>query len=766
MSDDWRVRLFIKLGRMALNDWERRLKLFFGGLFLLQFVYWFGQEDMGFLPSIIKVMEYTVLIVFLLQLPVRMQLWLRLILQFIALLGMNALAVGYHYIPYYKVTINTVAVKFHFFSAVSQVFENNASQLIPASFFIAGAWLIYLLAIWWIKAKWRISFMVVFGVVAVAVRDSFSTNQLWSESAMMIFCGLCLLVVHHFAALKRKNPTSWAYIAEYPGALALPVVLILGLAMLLGSLAPDVSNLLTDPYTLYQNWKGETVTKIIKPGSSSSASSSKGNNASGYSRNDEKLGGGFDFDYSPVMNINASQRSYWRGETRSLYTGAGWDISDADKLEKVSSVIDASPFPDDPKVDTSKLKTVDVTQTVTFERDTLYPVLFGALNITKINAIDEANSGYENYGLQWSSSHAELRTNLTKSSGKPFPKTYTIISKVPIIDPVGLRTSTLDPTKTAALQEYLNLPKELPARVKALTESLTVNQTNQYDKVKAIEAYLQKLPYTNRPDLKSTTSKDFVDKFLFELKTGYCDYFSTAMAVMARTIDIPTRWVKGYTSGTSSQEQARERGSVPDGVITNIDGPDLYSVRNSNAHSWVEVYFEGWGWIPFEPTSGFILPKAIVNDGTTPLVDDHTVATNTNAGNNKSNPMLLITALIGAVIVIAGTLWLLRAKLQKLRQRIRIVRRLQRRKAENLNDQVVNEYSRLLRYLKRKGFSSDDYETAREMFQRWSEKKKWLIKEFDALLALFEKAKYSGKAVTTDELKQAHVIFKRLRQEM
>lgn len=87
---------------------------------------------------------------------------------------------------------------------------------------------------------------------------------------------------------------------------------------------------------------------------------------------------------------------------------------------------------------------------------------------------------------------------------------------------------------------------------------------------------------------------DYVDQFLFDTKKGYCDNFSTSMVVMLRSLGIPARWVKGYTSGQFVGESA--------------DGKKMYTITNNNAHSWVEVYFSGIGWVPFEPTQGFSNP--------------------------------------------------------------------------------------------------------------------------------------------------------------
>jgi transglutaminase-like putative cysteine protease len=749
----------IKLLFFLLQNWERRLTLLFTGLFILQFVRWFAAENGGWLPLTVQAVEYSMLFVFVVLIPVRMWLWLRFAIQLVGVLVINGLAVNYQFI----------AVKITSIMQMSYFLKYNFQQLHPYVWFILSIWLAYLFLFWWVKVKWRIAVLVITSVVAIALRDSFSVNELWSQSAMMIFCGLCLLVVHHFAALKRKNPSSWAYIAEYPGALALPVVLILGLTMFLGSMAPDVRNLLTDPYTIYKSWKGEVVQKIIKNGgSSSSVSASTGNSSSGYSRNDEVLGGGFDFDYSPVMSVDSSNRSYWRGETLSQYTGKGWVISDVEKSAGVSGKEVYSAFPKDPRIDTSKLKTIDVVQKVTFENDTAYPVLFGAFSISSILTID--NIDILPNSVNWLPGQNELRWQHVKQDVKlPYPKSYDLVSKVPVIDTAGLKSAAAVPRNMAELSEYVQLPQSLPPRVKELANTITASAATPYDKVKAIEDYLRKTyPYTSRPNLKLGKSKDFVDRFLFEIKEGYCDYFSTAMVVLTRSIGVPTRWVKGYTSGTSSQEQARQHGNIPDAVATDYNGKDVYAVRNSNAHSWVEVYFEGYGWIPFEPTSGFVLPR-VLPEGEKLPVTDIAAADPSTAAKSKDQTFGLnsISIIVGGLIVLLGlTYLLLRTKLKKLYRRFSIVQRRKQRKTINFNEQVVQEYSRLLRLLRRKGMVSQEHETAREMFLRLGERNNWLNKEIVILLSLFEKAKYSGKSVTADELKQANLIFKRLRQDM
>jgi len=134
---------------------------------------------------------------------------------------------------------------------------------------------------------------------------------------------------------------------------------------------------------------------------------------------------------------------------------------------------------------------------------------------------------------------------------------------------------------------YTTLPNNISSRVKQLAYDLTDQYETNYEKVKAIEKYFQyDFTYTLTP-MPLPKNKEFVDFFLFESKEGYCSSFATAMTILVRSIGIPTRYVEGYV--------------MPNKPIS----PNVFSVRNSNAHAWVEVYFEGFGWVSFEPTFVF-----------------------------------------------------------------------------------------------------------------------------------------------------------------
>jgi len=130
---------------------------------------------------------------------------------------------------------------------------------------------------------------------------------------------------------------------------------------------------------------------------------------------------------------------------------------------------------------------------------------------------------------------------------------------------------------------YLQLPSNLDARIPELARTISGSADNPYDKSLAIESYLRtKFSYTL--NMGTTQVEDPLAHFLFDTKAGFCEYFATAMTVMLRTQGIPAREVNGFLPGEY-----------------NDVGGD-YIVRASDAHSWVEAYFPGTGWLTFDPT--------------------------------------------------------------------------------------------------------------------------------------------------------------------
>ena len=144
---------------------------------------------------------------------------------------------------------------------------------------------------------------------------------------------------------------------------------------------------------------------------------------------------------------------------------------------------------------------------------------------------------------------------------------------------------------------YTNLPKNLPERVVDLAKEITDGIDNDYDRVVAVEDYLSNNFQYNLTVADVPEDRNFVDWFLFDTKEGYCTYYATAMTTLVRSLGLPARYVEGFATPYAAAEDNR------------------YVVLNSNAHAWVEVYFEGMGWMTFEPTSPFNLVLNNVETG-------------------------------------------------------------------------------------------------------------------------------------------------------
>jgi transglutaminase-like putative cysteine protease len=160
---------------------------------------------------------------------------------------------------------------------------------------------------------------------------------------------------------------------------------------------------------------------------------------------------------------------------------------------------------------------------------------------------------------------------------------YTVVSSVPAVSPEKLRSAG-NAYPDWVREKYLQLPAQLPQRVKDLALQITGGADNNYDKAKAVEKFLREYTYNENVPFVPR-NRDAVDYFLFDIKQGYCTSYASAMVVLLRAAGIPARMVTGFTTGGFDDSQ------------------NAYVVADSNAHAWPEVYFPGYGWIPFEPTS-------------------------------------------------------------------------------------------------------------------------------------------------------------------
>ncbi len=139
---------------------------------------------------------------------------------------------------------------------------------------------------------------------------------------------------------------------------------------------------------------------------------------------------------------------------------------------------------------------------------------------------------------------------------------------------------------------YLELPSDLPPIVSEKAFEVTAGATTPYDQAVALEAWMQDFEYSL--EVQASHNNSAIETFL-EIQVGYCEQFSATFAAMARTLGIPSRVAVGFTWGVESDDPNNE---------------GFRSVRGKNAHAWPELWFDGIGWVAFEPTPGRGIPGA------------------------------------------------------------------------------------------------------------------------------------------------------------
>jgi len=735
------------LGHSLFADWYEKLSYLFIGII----IYLCTAVFEGYWWTDTYIIVNTVLLIAVavhLLLPVK-KLALKIILQLLALLVVHVVFVQFDAVEAsperlvdWLVPVFAYAVQLHPFIWISGT--------VLLTFFLFGLW---------VNSRLHMLIFTGVSILLLAIVDSFTPIWLWDEVAWIVFIALLWLVAGHMNQLQRNHPDSWKELLEYPVKLILPMIVIVSILMLVGMNMPSVSPLLQDPYTLWKQSKGERVTVFLGdklPVSNSSSSS--GNSSSGYSRDDTVLGGGFNYDYSTMMTITTSHRSYWRGESKAFYNGEGWTITDREENASIQLARIGETFSDgDIRPLAEKL---EVKQHVTIVKEMQYPLFFGAAPINKVmelNNLEESELASEL--LMWD------QDNWSLQAATQTPTSYTLTSEITVLDEEKLRTASSAGTLEAD-SIYLQLPDTVTDRVRQLAAEVTAEGSNDYDRAKLIESYLKmNYSYNNKPDLSKLTgqSTDFVDQFLFELQEGYCDYFSTAMAVMARSLDMPARWVKGFAPGVLPASAYPPSGPFEEEEI-NATGEGTYTVRNADAHSWVEIYFEGYGWISFEPTAGFSFPHSIPADAAPVLPEIEITEPEVTAPVEEAsrvNTSLLIW--LAASVLAVGCSLLLILNCSK----IRVAWHRYRHGSFTANDRIVWETHKLLRFCRKRGFRHEQHETLREAVLRWSQSHKRLREEIRYIIDTFERAKYSSAVVSKEDadtfVHRAKLLTKELR---
>ncbi|MFF2449445.1 transglutaminaseTgpA domain-containing protein [Neobacillus sp. NPDC058068] len=449
---------------------------------------------------------------------------------------------------------------------------NDLSNEFRTLLFFILLWLMVYLIHYWLLNRQRIFIFFFMTLVYITVLDTFtlySANAAIVRTVVIGFAVMGMLTYYRIIRKEKVNSTP-SFLRKW----MVPVAGMIAVSVLIGIASPKAAPIWPDPVPYFTAAK-DTGGKDGNGGIS----------RIGYGSNDERLGGPFIGDNNPVFTVKASGKNYWKVETKEEYTGKGWIPSGSTPITFMEGYL--TPVYGIP----NKVKTINESATVSFNNNSLSNTfLVYPAGIQKILQVEP--KAPQPYTFQFDSTKEKITA---VNSGI---RNYRVEFGVPKYKALDLRETTgYDPSSMNAefYQRYTQLPEELPPRIKELTEEITAGKDNWFDKARAVERYFGNTEYTY--DQKKVAlpgeQDDYVDQFLFDTKQGYCDNFSTSMAVMLRTIGIPTRWVKGFTGG--------------DFIEYSNDGESkqIYQITNNNAHSWVEVFLPNQGWVPFEPTKGF-----------------------------------------------------------------------------------------------------------------------------------------------------------------
>ncbi|MGH2788163.1 MAG: transglutaminase TgpA family protein [Actinomycetota bacterium] len=427
-----------------------------------------------------------------------------------------------------------------------------------------------------LRARRDLYFSLGSSLVLMAVAGSIS-HDLSFGALLVVYAAFAVtaLVLAHRSELadgaERATPSrsrSTARILREVGRAAVPAALAASLLFLVLP-QPNGMRAWALPFTAGEGPGTASLDGIRNPGFPGDPSS-RSSGSSYYAlseRMDLRVRGSLSDDV--VMRVRSSAPSMWRGMLFDGYDGTAW----------TSTAGEPSPLPGtDQYLNPAAVETGEPRRTIS---QTFY------IQAEQPNTYFSAATPAQIWS--WSRPRVDelgvLRASATLTPGT----SYGVVSVKGVADARALRRVSNE-TVPAELQRYLQLPAGLPERVRKLAQRITAGAGNDYERVRAIEAYLRKNLRYSLDSPVPPSGHDAVDHFLFDARVGFCEQFASATAVMLRTLGVPARVAVGYTPGTKNP----------------LTG--LYEVKGSDAHAWVEVYFPGLGWYEFDPT--FNVPSA------------------------------------------------------------------------------------------------------------------------------------------------------------
>ena len=270
-----------------------------------------------------------------------------------------------------------------------------------------------------------------------------------------------------------------------------------------------------------------------------------------------------------LLQVDASvpDPGYLRAVTLDRYDATiGWTLTDLDGAASLTGAGPLAPLPDG-----EQSRAVTATISALQHNDRFLPLPYSPLTVSV--------SGEDDQSWRFDPATSTVFGRNVTTAGL----TWRVEAQQPEPSVALLEQSAALPPTSSVQGRYTQIPPLDPG-VTGLVAQLTASATTPYDRVRAIHAFL-----TNRANgfvyslstAPGTSGNDLAD--FLRLRRGYCEQYAGAMAVLVRAAGVPARVALGYTPGTVQPDGTR--------LITSDD-----------AHAWVEVYFDGLGWVPFDPT--------------------------------------------------------------------------------------------------------------------------------------------------------------------
>lgn len=432
--------------------------------------------------------------------------------------------------------------------------------------FFSLLWMAVYLIHYWVSFRLSIFLFYILTVVFIAVLDTFSPYNGDTAIIRIMVVGLMLAGLLHLARWlegHRINET-----LDRLAGFIIPLFLMVAASTAIALYLPKAGPVWPDPVPYITSFSGEGG-----PGPAAVG-------RIGYGVDDSELGGSFIGDDTPAFRAEVEDGQYWKVETKDIYTTKGWELSEP----AGGPVVYGNGEPIGTEFEPGSAEE-SVNAVLDMEQD--FPFILYPYGTETIQMDGEFNYSY---------SATDQKIEPLLNGAIVEPERVELQFNEPAYSLTRLRESTVEKLAELPpeLDRYKQLPEELPQRVRDLAAEITMNSETVYDKARALENYFERngFEYSLTDIPVPDEDQDYVDQFLFDTKRGYCDNFSTSMVVLLRSLDIPARWVKGFNEGVKVDSE------------TGNDS-DIYQVTNNNAHSWVEAYIPGVGWMLFEPTIGF-----------------------------------------------------------------------------------------------------------------------------------------------------------------